>query len=287
MPRLFHVESRVPTAELHVMSDGKAVKPKREEEEEAGGVDVPALLGKTILLAWILFSAYTIRLHAVNVYGRVIHEFDPWFNFRATDYLVNHGAKAFWNWYDTEAWYPLGRPVGTTIYAGLQFTSAYIFYALEALGTPMSLNDVCVFVPAWFGPITTLFVFGMAYEASFSSTAALGAAFFMSVTPAHLMRSVAGGFDNEGIAVAAICGTFYFWMRSIRTEGSWPWAFATAAMYIYMVAAWGGYVFVLNMVIYGCMCTCVCVCVCVCVYVYLYICISIYLTTNQSIKQYT
>ena len=23
-------------------------------------------------------SAYTIRLHAVNEYGRIIHEFDPW-----------------------------------------------------------------------------------------------------------------------------------------------------------------------------------------------------------------
>ena len=204
--------------------------------------DPLAMLGKGIILLYILWTAYDIRLHAVNTYGRVIHEFDPWFNFRATDYLVNHGAKAFWNWYDLESWYPLGRPVGTTIYAGLQFTSAYIFYALEAIGTPMSLNDVCVFVPAWFGPITTIFVAGMTYEASFSATAAVASAFFMSISPAHLMRSVAGGFDNEGIAVAAICGTFYFWMRSIRTEGSWPFAFCTGFMYIYMVAAWGGYI---------------------------------------------
>jgi len=214
--------------------------------------DPAEVVGKSIILAWILWTAYSIRLHAVNVYGRVIHEFDPWFNFRATDYLVNNGAKAFWAWYDMESWYPLGRPVGTTIYAGLHFTSAYIFYALEALGTPMSLNDVCVFVPAWFGPITTLFVFGMTYETSRSSTAALASAFFMAITPAHLMRSVAGGFDNEGIAVAAICGTFYFWMRSIRSETSWPYGFCTALMYIYMVGAWGGYVFVLNMIGMSC-----------------------------------
>lgn len=221
---------------------------KGKKEPPAAPLDLAAIVGKAIILVWILWTAYTIRLHAVKVYGRVIHEFDPWFNFRATDYLVNHGSKAFWTWYDMESWYPLGRPVGTTIYAGLQFTSAYIFYTLEALGMPMSLNDVCVFVPAWFGPITTIFVFGMTYETCRSSTAALIAAFFMSITPSHLMRSVAGGFDNEGIAVAAICGTFYFWMRSIRNEGSWPWAFCTGVMYIYMVSAWGGYVFVLNMV---------------------------------------
>ena len=27
--------------------------------------------------------------------------------------------------------------------------------------------------------------------------------------PAHLMRSVAGGFDNESIAVTALCATFH------------------------------------------------------------------------------
>jgi len=204
-----------------------------------------------VVLLFSLWAAYDIRLGAVRVYGKVIHEFDPWFNYRATEYLVRNGAKAFFTWYDEEVWYPLGRPVGTTIYPGLQFTSAYIYYGANALGYQVSLNDVCVYVPAIFGPITTLFVFGLAYECSgFSLMSATVAAFFMSVCPAHLMRSVAGGFDNESIALTAICGTFYFWIRSLRagSDYSWLWSFPCAAMYIYMVAAWGGYTFVLNMV---------------------------------------
>ena len=32
----------------------------------------------------ILESAFDIRLFAIKSYGLVIHEFDPWFNFRAT-----------------------------------------------------------------------------------------------------------------------------------------------------------------------------------------------------------
>ena len=36
-------------------------------------------------IAFALF-VHAIRLYAVEVYGRVIHEFDPWFNFRATQY---------------------------------------------------------------------------------------------------------------------------------------------------------------------------------------------------------
>ena len=231
---------------------GKGKHAQASAEAASSTLDPVVGLGKFAILLSVLWTAYTIRLHAVNVYGRVIHKKDPWFNFRATQYLVDNGAHAFWNWYDVESWYPLGRPVGTTIYAGLQFTSAYIYYALQALGMPMSLNDVCVFVPAWFGPISTLFVAGMTYEASFSTTSALAAAFFMSISPSHLMRSVAGGYDNEGIAVAAICGTFYFWMRSVRTPSSWPFAFLAALMYVYMVSAWGGYVFVLNMVGFSC-----------------------------------
>ena len=38
--------------------------------------------------------AYDIRLYAIRVYGYVIHEFDPWFNYRATEYLDEHGWHA-------------------------------------------------------------------------------------------------------------------------------------------------------------------------------------------------
>ena len=66
-------------------------------------------------LAVMLFAsslAYDIRLYAIREYGTVIHEFDPWFNYRATEYLDEHGWHAFFHWFDYESWYPLGRPVG-------------------------------------------------------------------------------------------------------------------------------------------------------------------------------
>ena len=85
----------------------------------------------------ICYTAYTIRLFAINTYGLVIHEFDPWFNFRATQYLSDNGVKAFFQWFDYMSWYPLGRPVGTTIYPGMQLTSVAIHRALAFLGRPM------------------------------------------------------------------------------------------------------------------------------------------------------
>ena len=147
------------------------------------------------------------------------------------------------------SWYPLGRPVGTTIYPGMQVTSVTIFHALKAAGYPMSLNDVCAYVPAWFGVSASLFTGLIAYECSGSPSAFAFATLAMSMMPAHLMRSIGGGYDNESIAVTAMTLVFYLWCRSLRAGSrAWAWGVATGLAYIYMVSAWGGYVFVLNMI---------------------------------------
>jgi dolichyl-diphosphooligosaccharide--protein glycosyltransferase len=227
---------------------------------------VAALIGQGILLAAFLVAlfyagkeAYKIRLYAIKSYGRVIHEFDPWFNFRATKYLADNGWKKFFTWFDYESWYPLGRPVGTTIYPGMQITSVWIWKVMgKVMEKGMSLNDVCVFVPAWFGVSATCFLGLLAKECSGSHATGAVAAAIMAIVPAHLMRSVGGGYDNESIALTAMCMTFFCWCRSLRddpavkdgraTRDSYVWGVLTGLAYIYMVAAWGGFVFVVNMV---------------------------------------
>lgn len=205
---------------------------------------------RVAVLAIAAYFAYDIRLFAVREYGRIIHEFDPWFNFRATQYLADNGWKKFSTWFDYMSWYPLGRPVGTTIYPGMQVTAVSIYNTLKALGSSyaMSLNDVCVFFPAWFGAVATMLVAFLTAECSGSANSAVIAALVMSVVPAHTMRSVAGGYDNESLAVTAMCLTFFVWCRSLRNERSWWIGTLAGLAYVYMVAAWGGYTFVLNMV---------------------------------------
>ena len=196
------------------------------------------------------------RPPAVRNYGRVIHEFDPWFHFRATKYLVENGWHKFITWFDYESWYPIGRPIGKSIYPGMQVAAAVIHWFLGAIGQPLSLNDVyaapcslsslpalnppppphsCVFVPAYFSVLTCLFLFGMANEirgpkAGLAAAAIMSAqpvtsrtrpviltSVFRSVLPAHLMRSVAGGYDNE--SVAGTCAPPLHPL--LRTPSSW------------------------------------------------------------------
>ncbi|KAJ1949111.1 oligosaccharyl transferase stt3 subunit, partial [Linderina pennispora] len=66
------------------------------------------------ILGLISVVAVGSRLYSVIRFESIIHEFDPWFNFRTTKYLVNNGFDSFWNWFDETAWYPLGRVVGGT-----------------------------------------------------------------------------------------------------------------------------------------------------------------------------
>lgn len=163
---------------------------------------------------------------------------------RAAKYLATHGVSKFFKWYDHESWYPLGRPVGTTIYPGMQFTSVAIWYVLKmpfwqtifGLNVKMSLNDVCVFTPAWFGAVATVVLALLTRETTGSWRAAAASALIMAIIPAHTMRSIGGGYDNESVAITAMCLTFFIWCRSLRTRGSWPIGLFAGLAYGYMVS---------------------------------------------------
>ena len=47
--------------------------------------------------------------------------------------------------------------------------------------------------------------------------AGLAAAAFMALAPGNISRSIAGSFDNEGVAICVMMFTFTLWMRAVRT----------------------------------------------------------------------
>ena len=55
---------------------------------------------RLVILVTIAAAAVASRLFSVIRFESIIHEFDPWFNFRATKYLVQHGFSNFWDWFD-------------------------------------------------------------------------------------------------------------------------------------------------------------------------------------------
>ncbi|KAL4001849.1 Oligosaccharyl transferase STT3 subunit family protein [Acanthocheilonema viteae] len=197
-----------------------------------------------LVLAWIV--GFASRLFAVIRFESIIHEFDPWFNYRSTRHMVEHGFYDFLNWFDDQSWYPLGRIVGGTVYPGLMVTSGAIHYILSVLNISVHIRDVCVFLAPTFSGLTAIATYFLTKEL-WSPGAGLFAACFIAISPGYTSRSVAGSYDNEGIAIFALQFTYFLWVRSVKT-GSVFWATLTALSYFYMVSAWGGYVFIINLI---------------------------------------
>ncbi|TEB22018.1 oligosaccharyl transferase STT3 subunit [Coprinellus micaceus] len=191
-----------------------------------------ASLFRIVTLALISGAAIASRLFSIINFESVIHEFDPWFNYRATRVLASKGFYEFWNWFDPTAWYPLGRVVGGTVYPGLMATSGVIYYLLQALNLPVDIRNICVLLAPGFSAFTAWATYMFTKEMKDESAGLLAAA-FIGIAPGYISRSVAGSYDNEAIAIfllIALYGTI------------------AAVFYFYMVAAWGGYVFITNMI---------------------------------------
>uniref|UniRef100_A0A8C9XSQ2 Dolichyl-diphosphooligosaccharide--protein glycosyltransferase subunit STT3B n=1 Tax=Sander lucioperca TaxID=283035 RepID=A0A8C9XSQ2_SANLU len=204
-----------------------------------------SLLSFSILFLACL-AGFSSRLFAVIRFESIIHEFDPWFNYRSTHHLTTNGFYEFLNWFDERAWYPLGRIVGGTVYPGLMVTAGLIHYMLNLLHITVHIRDVCVFLAPVFSGLTAISTFLLTREL-WNQGAGLLAACFIAIVPGYISRSVAGSFDNEGIAIFALQFTYYLWVKSVKT-GSVFWTIGCCLSYFYMVSAWGGYVFIINLI---------------------------------------
>jgi dolichyl-diphosphooligosaccharide---protein glycosyltransferase len=78
-------------------------------------------------------------------------------------------------------------------------------------------------------------------------SAGLLAAAFIGIVPGYISRSVAGSYDNEAIAIFLLMFTFFLWIKALK-QGSALYGTAAAVFYFYMVAAWGGYAFITNII---------------------------------------
>nr|CAX70128.1 STT3, subunit of the oligosaccharyltransferase complex, homolog B [Schistosoma japonicum] len=205
-----------------------------------------AVLLQLFAVFFAAILAFFVRLYSVIRFESVIHEFDPYFNYRTTRFMTENGFYQFHDWFDDMAWYPLGRIIGGTIYPGLMMTSSFIYSLLHAINVTMDIRNICVFLAPLFSSFTTLVTFLLTSEIQ-DNGAGLVAAAMIAIVPGYISRSVAGSYDNEGIAIFCMLFTFYLWIKAVKT-GYLFWACACSLAYFYMVSSWGGYVFLINII---------------------------------------
>ncbi|MFX0107177.1 MAG: STT3 domain-containing protein [Candidatus Hodarchaeota archaeon] len=196
-------------------------------------------------LAIIFFAALILRLEPLMNSHPVVRAFDPWFQLKVTDYVVENGYAAFFTWYDETTWVPFGRDITTTSYIGVPFTSAFFYLVLNGLGITVDVVFVSLVMPALMGALTTLVAFFWGRELS-NNTIGLLSALFLAFIPAFTQRTVAGFYDNECVGVFAIVLTMYFYTRSLK-RGSVPSAVLAGLSMGYLQASWGAAEFLVDL----------------------------------------
>ncbi|KAK4280931.1 hypothetical protein QN277_012483 [Acacia crassicarpa] len=217
--------------------------------DASNGTSIRNAIGSVLsffILILIGVLAFSIRLFSVIKYESVIHEFDPYFNYRVTQYLTKKGIYDFWNWFDDRTWYPLGRVIGGTVYPGLTLTAGTLWWILNSLNIPLSVETVCVFTAPIFSAFASWATYLLTKEVK-GPGAGLTAAVLLAMVPSYISRSVAGSYDNEAVAIFALIFTFYLYVKTLNT-GSLFYATLNAIAYFYMVCSWGGYTFIINLI---------------------------------------
>ena len=209
--------------------------------------------GSIMLFVAILFiftTALLLRLEPLIDSQPIVRAFDPWFQLRVTDYVVENGYGAFFTWYDDATWVPWGRDMTTTTYVGVPFTSAFLYNLLNGIGIQVSVLAVSLALPAFMGALTTIVAFFLGRELA-NNTVGLFSGLFMAFIPAYLTRTIAGFYDNECIGVFAIVLTSYFFLRSIK-RGSILSGAAAGVSLGYLLISWGAAEFLLGLLaLYG------------------------------------
>jgi dolichyl-diphosphooligosaccharide--protein glycosyltransferase len=187
----------------------------------------------------IAFStAFIMRSYPIK-YGFFLNEFDPYFDYRATKYIVDHGLNAYLKWHDTMSWYPEGRNVPKTSQSGLHIVSAYLY---EAFGKGSSLLDFTIILPVILGSLTTIVIFALVRVIG-GTTAGMFSALLFAFSPAIISRGNLGWFKSEPLGLFFGLLAMYLFISAIQHKNA-KYAIAKAALGGLMLglgnASWGG-----------------------------------------------
>ncbi|MHA1507221.1 MAG: STT3 domain-containing protein [Promethearchaeota archaeon] len=194
-----------------------------------------------LALFLVVFLAIFIRLSPIISGNYLIKAFDPWIQYYNAEYLSTHSVFEYFEWHDIKSWFPEGYSRGN-LRPGLTFTVVAIYQAINFIGIPISLYDICYFFPAIMGGLSVIAIYLVGKEA-LDRRCGLIAAFFLAFNPGFMQRTTAGFFDNETIGVFAALMAFYFFIKTVRT-GKFVHSILGGIFSGYLALSWGGFNFV-------------------------------------------
>jgi len=197
---------------------------------------------RSLLIIGILVLCFSltfiIRLQPLE-YGFELAEFDPFFNYRATEFIVENGLPAYLEWHDDLSWHPYGRDVSATSQVMLHTTAATLY---QIFGTGSSLYDFAIWFPVVIGSLTTVVIFAMVRTIG-GTTAGLFASLFFAISPIFILRGSIGWFKSEPLGLFYGLLAVYLLLSGLKSDkGKISVAKIAGAgiLLAFGIASWGG-----------------------------------------------
>jgi len=195
-----------------------------------------------LLIIGILVLAFSLsfmmRIQPLE-YGFELAEFDPFFNYRATQFMVENGLPAYLEWHDDLSWHPYGRDVSSTSQVMLHTTGAALY---QIFGMGSSLYDFAIWFPVVIGSLTTIVIFAIVRTIG-GTTAGLFASFFFAVSPILLMRGSIGWFKSEPLGLFYGLLAVYLLLSGLKSDKgkiSIAKILGAGILLAFGIASWGG-----------------------------------------------
>ncbi|MBI2111338.1 MAG: hypothetical protein HYT44_02990 [Nitrosarchaeum sp.] len=182
--------------------------------------------------------SFLVRSQAAD-YGWELNEFDPFFNYRATQYIVDNGINAYFQWDDDLSWYPHGRDVSQTSQVVLHITTAVTYWIF---GGGIELYDFAILFPVIFGSLSTIVIFALVRVIG-GTTAGLFSALFFSISLPLILRGTIGWFKSEPLGLFFGLLAIYFLLSGINSKNkkiAIAKLIAAGIIVPLSISAWGG-----------------------------------------------
>ena len=191
-----------------------------------------------ILILSLSFSISFMIRSLPAQYGWELNEYDPFFNYRATEFLVENGITEYFNWNDDLSWYPHGRDVSSNSQVILHLTAALTYY----ISGSDNLYDHTIIFPVVFGSFTTIAIFALVRVIG-GTSAGLIASILFSVSLPIFVRGQLGWFKSEPLGIFFGIIAMYLFLSAINTKNYkfslTKFVFA-GILTIVGLSAWGG-----------------------------------------------
>ena len=180
-------------------------------------VEKPSHHVRYLLIIGILVLSFSISfmLRAQPLeHGFELNEFDPFFNYRATQFIIENGFPAYLEWDDDLSWHPYGRNVSANSQVMLHSTTATLY---QTFGMGTSLYDFTIWFPLVIGSLTTVTIFALVRIIG-GTTAGLFASLFFAVSPIIIMRGSIGWFKSEPLGLFYGLLAVYLLLSAIKSD---------------------------------------------------------------------